>query len=201
MTIPQAHAGTHAPMSAKDAIYGRRSIRHFSGATVGRDAICMLLDAAVHAPTAMHQEPWGFAVIEDRALLNRLSQSTKEMVRHEALRAGSPHATQVLELVNKPDFHVFYDAPALIVIYGKAEGPFTVADCWLAAQNLMLAACARGLGTCVIGFAVETLNLPEWKAELSIPDGWTAIAPMIVGVPAGDAPPVPRKPPEILTWR
>jgi nitroreductase len=75
-----------------------------------------------------------------------------------------------------------------------------VADCWLAAENLLLAAYAQGLGTCVIGFAVSALNTPEWKAELKIPSEMTAIAPMIVGVPAGVTPPVPRKPPEIISW-
>jgi hypothetical protein len=29
----------------------------------------------------------------------------------------------------------------------------------------------------------------------------TAIAPIIVGVPAGETPPVPRKQPEILAWK
>ena len=75
-----------------------------------------------------------------------------------------------------------------------------MADCWLAAENLLLAACAQGLGTCVIGFAVSALNTPEWKSELKIPAEMTAIAPMIVGVPAGVTPPVPRKPPEIISW-
>jgi nitroreductase len=103
--------------------------------------------------------------------------------------------------VNNPDYHVFHNAGLLIVIYGKSEGPFVVADCWLAAENLMLAACAKGLGTCVIAFALEALNTPEWKEELKIPGGFTAIAPIIVGVPAGETPPAPRKPPEILTWR
>jgi hypothetical protein len=28
----------------------------------------------------------------------------------------------------------------------------------------------------------------------------TAVVPMIVGVSAGETPPVPRKPPEILSW-
>jgi hypothetical protein len=46
-----------------------------------------------------------------------------------------------------------------------------VADCWLAPENLMLAACAKGLGACVIGLAVSALSTPEWKAELKIPDG------------------------------
>jgi len=65
----------------------------------------------------------------------------------------------------------------------------------------MLAACAKGLGTCVIGFAVSALNTLEWKAELKIPPEMTAIAPIIVGVPAGETPPVPRKQPEIVTWK
>jgi hypothetical protein len=52
----------------------------------------------------------------------------------------------------------------------------------------------------VIGFAVAALNTPEWKAELKIPAAMTAIAPMILGVPAGVTPPAPRKLPEILTW-
>ena len=86
------------------------------------------------------------------------------------------------------------------MIYSKLESPFVVADCWLAAENLLLAACAQGFGTCVIGFAVSTLNTPEWKAELKIPAGMTAVAPVIVGVAAGETPPVTRKLAEILTW-
>jgi nitroreductase len=87
------------------------------------------------------------------------------------------------------------------VICGKPLGPFVVADCWLAAENLMLAACAAGLGTCPIGLAVETLNTPQWKRELGVPPEMTAIVPIIVGLPAGQTPPVPRKPPEILCWK
>jgi nitroreductase len=103
--------------------------------------------------------------------------------------------------LDDPNFHIFYDAGTLVVIWGKPMGPFVTADCWLAAENLMLAACAKGLGTCVIGFAVGALNLPEWKARLGVPANWSAIAPIIVGVPAGPTPPVPRKEPEIASWR
>ena len=81
------------------------------------------------------------------------------------------------------------------------SGPFVAADCWLAAENLMLAACARGLGTCVIGFAVSALNTPEWKTELKIPVEMNAIAPIIVGVPVGETALVPRKQPEIVIWK
>ena len=47
----------------------------------------MLLDAAVHAPTAMHQEPWKFVVIQDRALLRRLSDRAKALAIAQACGA------------------------------------------------------------------------------------------------------------------
>ena len=201
MTNPPKAATPEDSMSVVDAIYHRRSVRNYTPWTIDKATIRTLLDAAVHAPTAMHEEAWSFAVIQHKDLLNRLSDSVKERVRSEAQGSDSQHAKHSLELVNKPDFHVFYNAGTLIVIYGKFQGPFVVADCWLAAENLMLAACAKGLGTCVIGFAVSALNTPEWKAELKIPVEMTAIAPIIVGAPAGETPPVPRKQPEIITWK
>ena len=73
----------------------------------------------------------------------------------------------------------------MIVICAKPMGAFAVADCWLAAENLMLAACAMGLGTCCIGSAVPALNTVDAKAELGIPLDVTAVAPIIVGVPSG----------------
>lgn len=201
MTILKNAARPKVPMSAVDVIYHRRSVRNYTPQKLDETIIRTLLDAAVHAPTAMHEEPWSFAVIQDKELLNRLSDSAKEQVRSEARGSNSRHAKRSLDLVNAPDFHVFYNAGTLVVIYGKFPGPFVLADCWLAAENLMLAACARGLGTCVIGFAVAALNSPEWKAELKIPFEMTAVAPIIVGVPAGEPPPVSRQQPEIIAWK
>ena len=198
---PTSRGGTGNTVSVMEAIYHRRAVRAFTPQAMDPAVIRSLLDAAVQAPTAMLQEPWTFAVIQDRALLNSLSASAKEMVRSEAQHADSPQAIHSLELVNRPDFHIFYNAGTLIVICTKFQGPFVVADCWLAAENLMLAACAQGLGTCVIGFAVSALNTPEWKKKLNFPAETTAIAPIIVGVPAGETPPVPRQQANIVTWK
>jgi nitroreductase len=192
VTNPPKAAKPEVSMSVLDAIYHRRSVRNYMPRAIEQAVVRSLLDAAVHAPTAMHEEPWSFAVIQDKNLLDRLS---------EAQGSDSQHARHSLDQVNKPDFHVFYNAGTLIVICGKFQGPFVAADCWLAAENLMLAACARGLGTCVIGFAVSALNTPEWKTELKIPVEMNAIAPIIVGVPVGETPLVPRKQPEIVTWK
>lgn len=186
-------------MSAMDAIRLRRSVRAYAPRPVDEATVRRLLDAAVHAPTAMHEEPWAFVVVQDRAVLKRLSDKAKESldeVAHQLRPRGSP-----ADHVFIPPDNVFYDAGTLIVVYGRPMGPFVAADCWLAAENLMLAARAMGLGTCVIGLAAPALNAPEWKAELTVPAELTAYAPIVVGTPAGQTPPVGRREPEVLAWR
>lgn len=194
------------PLSALDAIFMRRSVRSYTGQKLDEPTIRALLDAAVQAPTAMHEEPWAFVVIQDDAALKRYSDRAKgtwakEVVKYRDLHIPGDAAmgASFADQFANPEFSIFYDAGTLIVICAKPMGPFAVADCWLAAENLMLAACAMGLGTC-IGSAVPALNTVDAKAELGIPLDVTAVAPIIVGVPSGSAAPVSRKDPEVLYW-
>jgi len=191
-----------------ETIYHRRAVRSYKPDKLDEATIRKLLDAAVQAPTAMHLEPWAFVVIQDRALLARLSDKAKILAQaeldarhHELLKApGVSAASDHLTLLTNPRFNIFYDAGTLIVICGKPLGRFVTADCWLAAENLMLAASAVGLGTCCIGFAIPALNDAEEKREVGIPADVTAVAPIIVGVPKGETPPVGRKAPDVLRW-
>ena len=201
MTSPKISTHPEISMNVLDAIYDRRAVRNYLPQKIDQAIIHTLLNAAVQAPTAMHEEPWSFVIIQNKDLLDRLSDSAKILVRHDAEGSNSQQNKHMLDLVNQRDFHVFYNANTLIVIYSKFQGSFVSADCWLAAENLMLTACAKGLGSCVIGFAVSALNTPEWKAELSVAREMTAIVPIIVGMPAAETPPVQRKPPEILAWK
>jgi nitroreductase len=193
-----------APLSTLEAIYQRHATRAFKSDRVDKDVIETLLQAAVHAPTAMHLEPWAFVVVQDRALLKRISDRAKAIAQtprgseHREL-ARSP--TRAVALLSDPAFNIFYDAGTLIVICGKPMGPFVSADCWLAAENLMLAATALGYATCPIGFAIPALADPEVKAELAIPADVTAYAPIIVGVPSAEVPAQLRQEPEVLSWK
>jgi nitroreductase len=189
-----------------DLIYKRHAVRAYKPDAIDERRLRALLDAAVHAPTAMHQEPWQFIVVQDRALLKRLSDRAKEIARANAAHHGTllkrhvAAGDKIFAPLADPDFNIFYDAGTLVVICAKPTNDFVTADCWLAAENFMLSACADGLGTCCIGFAVPVLNTPEAKAELGIPADVQAFAPMIVGVPRGEVRPVPRKPPVVLRW-
>ena len=201
MTTSQKITKSEASISAMDAINHRRAVRDYAPQQIDQAVIRILLDAAVHAPTAVHEEPWAFAIVQDRNTLKRLSDNVKELVANGADSIRPLLGGHAPDRFTNPEFNAFYNAGTLILIYGKPLGPFVVADCWLAAENLMLAACANGLGTCPIGLAVAALNTPQWKRELGVPAEMTAIAPIIVGLPAGETPPVPRKPPEILSWK
>lgn len=191
-------------VSALDAIYRRRATRAFTSQAVDDAMIRELLRAAVHAPTAMHLEPWAFAIVQDRRLLARISDRAKALVatysnEHRALpRTGDGRLPAIF---SDPSFDIFYGAPTLIAICGKPMGIFVTADCWLAAENLMIAATALGLATCPIGFAVAALGDPAIKTELAIPHDVTAIAPVIVGYAASEPPRTTRRDPEILSWK
>jgi nitroreductase len=180
-------------LTTLEAIYQRRSVRSYTDQALDRATILTLLEAAVQAPTAMHEEPWAFSVVQDRALLARLSDAARETNRLGG-HIAPPHAAP-----DGPD-NLFHNAGTLIVIWGKKMGPFVTADCWLAAENLMLAGCSMGLGSCVIGCVVGTLNSLPWKSDLGAREDLTAIAPIIVGRAAAHVAPVTREPVEILSW-
>ncbi len=194
---------TITPLSALDAIFTRRSVRAFTRRKIDDATVRSLLDAAVQAPTAMHLEPWSFVVIQNDAMLKRYSDRAKACWLRDAAKyrdLHDPAAQGFAARLADPAFSIFYDAGTLIVICARPMGPFVDADCWLAAENLMLAAAALGLGSCCIGSALPALNTPEAKAELGIPADAKAMVPVIVGIPAGGSSDVPRKPPDILSW-
>jgi nitroreductase len=206
-TPATTHRFQARPLSALDAIFTRRSVRAYTPQSLDESTIRSLLDAAVQAPTAMHTEPWAFVIVQDRAVLKRISDRAKASWAREATHyrdlhagVGVPSAAAFAERLASPDFCVFYDAGTLIAIGARPLGPFVAADCWLAAENLMLAASALGLDTCCIGSAVVALNSPETKSELSIPADVEIIAPIVVGVAREAATDASRRTPTIISW-
>lgn len=186
-------------MSVFEAILARRSVRAYAPQTVDRTTVNLLLEAAVRAPTAMDEQPWAFVIVQDPAVLQRLSDTAKPLFVQQSTSSAHGRPNQRPDMVANPEFNIFYDAGTLIVICARSREPFVVADCWLAAENLMLAACAMKLGTCVIGMALPALNTPSIKAELDIPDMYCAIAPIVVGYPRGETAATSRREPFVLS--
>jgi len=182
-------------MDLDNAIRGRRAVREYTDETVDDASIRRLIDAAIQAPSAVNEQPWTFTVLRDKAVLDRISREAK--VHMLATLPEDLRSDHFRGRLADPAFHIFYHAPALILISASRPGPWIIEDCALAAENLMLAAHGAGLGTCWIGFAQGYLNTPEGKAVLALPSAWVSVAPIIVGHPRAVAPIAGRKEPEI----
>lgn len=181
-------------MELKQAIYARRTTREFTAETVDQETIRQLIDAAIQAPSAVNEQGWSFSVVRDKSILARISNQAKaQMLKTPATGLPSHHFHDLSD----PDYDIFYHAPVLIVISSVTQSQWAVENCSLAAEDLMLAAFAAGLGTCWIGFAQSWLGTPEGKATIGIPPSYVPIAPIIVGHPKSAAQPVTRKEPEI----
>lgn len=195
-------------MTTLEAIYQRTSVRAFTTQVPPHGTIEALLEAAVRAPTAQYEQPWVFAVVQDRDLLRRLSDRAKALWVREAvvprelhLRARPHEHGGFIALVQSPSFDVFHGATTLIAVGARRLDASVIGDCWLASQNLMLAAVELGLGTCCIGSAVPALNLEASKADAGIPADVTVVSAVVVGVPSGIVEPTARRRPEVVSWK
>ena len=181
-------------MDLNQAIRSRRAVREFRDTPIARTVLETLIDAAIQAPSAMNEQPWTFTVVQDRAILGQASQQAKAYALQSAALDLPP---SLRDRLARPDFDLFYRAPVLIVISSVSANRWAVENCSLAAENLMLCACAQGLGSCWIGLAQPWFATATGKRTLRLPAAGVPVAPIIVGEPAGSPSPVPRKPPRI----
>lgn len=183
-------------MDFERAIYSRRAVRQYKPDPVDEATIRRLIDAAIQAPSAVNEQPWIFSAVRDQTVLGRISEAAKAHVL--AAPPEGMTAEHLHERLADPDFHIFYHAPALIVISSATPGRWAAENCALAAENLMLAARDAGLGSCWIGFAQDWLATPEGKAAIGVPQSCLPVAPIIVGYPESQPAPVAHKEPDII---
>lgn len=167
-------------MELIEAIKSRRAVREYIPRTVDRSTVERLIDAAIQAPSAMNLQPWAFAVVLDPVRIEEYGKRAKSWLLANFVQTSfEPSARRMLE---DRDL-LFYHAPAIILVLAKSSATQAIEDCCLAAENLMLAARADGVGTCWIGFARPWLNLPSVKAELGLRGDCHAVAPIVLGYP------------------
>ncbi len=194
-----AKVSNPATLAVFDAIYQRRAQRNYMARPVSKENVQALLDAAVQAPSAMNRQPWAFLVLQNRDLLRRISEAAKARILASAEWAKDLEHKSIP--LSDPNFDIFYRASTLIVICMKEEEGFCPeGDCYLAGQNLMLAAQALGLGSCPIGFARDILQTDAFRKELAIPKGYRPVLPIIVGYASNVATPPHREQARVIQW-
>ena len=187
----QQPAQESAP-SALDVIMSRTSIRSFTGEAVSQEQLETILKAGMAAPTAMNSQPWRFVVVTDKETIANVFASGfrgEMFTQAGAVIVVCGQSTVMRKPFGQPD------AP-------EQEQPnmFWYEDCSAAAENILLAAHALGLG------AVWTAGYPAMErvapiAEaLGIPENVIPLCVIPVGVPAENPEPKDKWIPENIHW-
>ena len=127
-------------MELMEGLLTRRSVRQYdTSKKISKETIKEIIKAAQYSPTAHNKQPWEFLVIDDKEFLANL--------RH--IQRWTSFAK---------------DADCVVIVCGDIEKSFSRdkdnekwsfidVDCAIATQSMMLAAWAKGIGTCYCGAA------------------------------------------------
>ncbi|MBC8500715.1 MAG: nitroreductase family protein [Nanoarchaeota archaeon] len=124
-------------MDTIDCIMSRRSIRKFTEQPLEFDKIAKILEAGLHAPTAGNLQNFRFVLVIDKGVLRQLYD---HCMRQEVINQSQA----AIVICGEPD-----KAERLYGLRGKRL--YTVQNCAAAAENMLLAAHALGLGACWVG--------------------------------------------------
>ncbi len=199
-------------MTLHNLLQARRSIRRYTADPVAPELIERLLTAATWAPSAHNRQPWRFAVIRSAAAKARLANAMGERLRADRLADGDP--PEAIEQDAARSYARITGAPVVIALCltmadmdmypdtrrKKAEYLMAVQSVAMAAQNLLLAAHAEGLGAC---WLCAPLFCPEAvRAALALPEDWEPQALITLGYPANAGKlPVRRSLSEGVVWK
>jgi nitroreductase len=184
-------------MEFNELLEKRRSVRKFQETQVPEDLIEKIIDDATQAPNAGNLQPWQFIVITDKKLIRKMSDDSKTSILADINQNPDSAFKIYKNPLQNQNFNVFYNAPCLICIVGRAEIPTIAVDCALAASYLMLSAASRELGTCWVELGKQIRD-PDLLQAIKLPAGHQIHAPIIVGYPVS-IPKIPqRKKPKII---
>jgi len=178
-------------MEFGELIKKRRSIRKSRDQEIALYVVQDLIQTATLAPSAGNGQPWRFIIVNNRAMMKRISDESKHNILARIDANPDDYARRYQKMLQNKDFNVFYNAPCLILILGEANRKNIQVDCALAASYLMMAAADQGLGTCWVNLGAEIQSL-DLINQLGIPAGTKVIAPIILGVPEV-VPSVPKR--------
>jgi nitroreductase/NAD-dependent dihydropyrimidine dehydrogenase PreA subunit len=188
----------------------RRSCRNYENKPVPLDTLNDLIKIGISAPSGSNVQKWSFTVLPDRETLLILGRYVmayfkrlNRMAESYPLRLVSywlsndelgqyytnyyHRIKESIEAFEKEGIdRLFHGATAAILIGGnkKKYGGTPLEDALLASQNILLGAHAMGLGTCLIGFAVEAMKRDvSIKERLGLPSSESIYSVIGLGFP------------------
>ena len=180
-----------------NTILHHRSIRRFDSRQIEESVLQEILQAGLYAPSAGGRQDVIFAVCQDREINERLGRIKRANSHPRMATAASYVSREQPSIADDPKLtNAFYDAPTVITFFAPKQFLFSVDDCAVAAENMMLAADALGIGSCYIGQGWPAFADPYGQEVLKnwrIPTDHYAVMQLVLGYPReGDRHPTPK---------
>ena len=150
-------------------IMARRSIRKYKEGPVARETMQTILECGINAPSGQNKQSWEVRVVDNPETMNEIIS---------LMAAGNPAADPGMIK------GCFRGCPTMIFIANDPSYDFSVIDCGLLSQNIMLSGHALGVGSVCLGSPVRFLrNAPEAIAKLGFSEGYTPVICIGMGYP------------------
>lgn len=200
--------GSFPPQDLARLMASRRSCRNFSSTPVGKDILKDLIKFATLAPSGTNSQDWRFTCLESREgvldfglLIKDFFKQLNRKAENRLLRKGlamlgatalegyyrefyESVKQAVGEMETENIDRLFHGATAAILIGSGNSASCPAEDALLAAGNILLAAHAMGLGSCLIGFAVAAMKEDRAiAARMGLPKDETVHAVVALGYP------------------
>lgn len=171
-------------------ILHRRAIRRFDPRQIDEEFLQQILQAGLYAPSAGGKQGVIFAVCQDKEVNERLGKIKRANSNPHMATAKNYVSREQPSIADDPKLiNTFYDAPTVITMFAPKNFLFSVDDCAVAAENMMLAADSLGIGSCYIGqgwtafadnYGQEILR--KWEIRTD----YYAVMQLLLGYPKAD---------------
>ena len=174
-------------------ITSRKAIRKFRPEKLKREELEEIITAALYAPSAGGRQTALFAVCEDEVINDKIGRINRNLFWGDRVKTGGKGVSEVQpSIADTMDIpSAFYKAPCVITVFMPKGFLYAHDDACVAAQNIMLAAHALGIGSCMIGRADKTFE-DEYCAGVArswgIPQGYEAQCHVALGYVEGKYP-------------
>lgn len=146
-------ATTDTARVVTDLMMSRRSIRAYKDSTISRETLKAILKCGINAPNGMNRQSYEIRVIDSPTLIDSITKAVVKDNPKIAERAGFKN--------------IFVNAPCVVCIAYDTQYDMAQIDCGLLGENILLAAWAKGIGSCCLGSSARwILNSPSAKPYL-----------------------------------
>jgi nitroreductase len=188
-------------------MHSQRACRRFDpdGKVLDAD-LELMLESAVHAPSAENSQPWSFVVVrneETRAQLAEWWTETWNAGGGDFVRQSLDDKVLVADLEYGFSRGGFAAAPVIVVVCADSERVpeiYAPSSIYPAVQNLLLAAADLGYASCLTT-GLTTFGVDRVRDKLQLPDTLSPMAAVYLGRSARKLSPPRRRPATSVTYR